>query len=236
MLFAMDAAPDGSPVEVYTRLPELGEGEIVASVLPAGASVLELGCGTGRITRQLVRLGYDVTAVDESAEMLANVLAAETVQARIEGLELGRRFGAVLLASNLVTAEPAQRRAFLETCRRHADVVICEGLPLAWTPEDSETMLGDVLSRLHVESVEDGVVRGEMEYETAGETWRHSFAMVVSADDAELDAALGEAGLRLERRLDARWFVAWLSLARGGRARGERAAAPRRAGRGSPGR
>jgi hypothetical protein len=41
----MNAAPDGSPVEVYARLPELGEGEIVASVLPAGASVLELGCG-----------------------------------------------------------------------------------------------------------------------------------------------------------------------------------------------
>ena len=99
--------------------------------------------------------------------MLAHVLDAETVQARIEGLELGRRFDAVLLASNLVTAEPAQRRAFLETCRRHADLVICEGLPLAWAPEDSETMLGDVLSRLHVESVEDGVVRGEMEYETA---------------------------------------------------------------------
>jgi hypothetical protein len=47
-----------------------------------------------------------------------------------------------------------------------------------------------------------------MEYEAAGETWRHSFAMVVFADDGELGAALAEAGLRLERRLDARWFVA----------------------------
>ena len=208
MLFGMSAAPDGSPVEVYTRLPELGEGEIVESVLFAGASVLELGCGTGRITSQLVRLGYAVTAVDESAEMLAHVRDAETVQARIEGLDLGRRFDAVLLASNLVTAEPTQRRAFLETGRRHADLVICEGLPLAWAPEDSESMLGDVLSRLHVGSVEDGVVRGEMEYEAAGERWRHSFAMVVFADDGELGAALAEAGLRLERRLDARWFVA----------------------------
>jgi SAM-dependent methyltransferase len=208
MLFGMSAASDGSPVEVYTRLPELGEGEIVESVLFTGASVLELGCGTGRITGQLVRLGYDVTAVDESAEMLAHVRDAETVQARIEELDLGRRFDAVLLASNLVTAEPAQRRAFLETGGRHADLVICEGLPLAWAPEDSETMLGDVLSRLHVGSAEDGVVRGEMEYEAAGERWRHSFAMVVFADDGELGAALAEAGLRLERRLDARWFVA----------------------------
>ena len=54
----MDTAPDGSPVGVYVRLPELGEGELIASVLPAGASVLELGCGTGRITRQLVRQGF----------------------------------------------------------------------------------------------------------------------------------------------------------------------------------
>jgi SAM-dependent methyltransferase len=208
MLLAMGTAPDGSPVDAYTRLPELGEGEIVASVLPAGASVLELGCGVGRITRQLVRLGYRMTAVDESAEMLAHVRDAETVQAQIEGLDLGRGFGGVLLASNLVNAEPASRRAFLETCRLHSDLVVCEGLPLAWLPEDGETALGEVRSRLHVDGVGDGVVRGEVEYEVEGETWRHSFAMRVFAEEAELGAALAEAGLRLDQRLDARWFVA----------------------------
>jgi SAM-dependent methyltransferase len=191
-------APDGSPVGLYSRLPELGEGEVVASVLPARASVLELGCGAGRITRQLVRLGFRVTAVDESPEMLAHVEDAATVEARIEGLELGRRFDAVLLASNLVNAEPPQRLAFLETCRRHADVVIVEGLPLAWSPQDGETVLGDVVSRLHVDRTEHGVVHGEMEYEAGADTWRHSFAMRVFADE----------GLRLERRLDPRWFVA----------------------------
>jgi SAM-dependent methyltransferase len=198
----------GARSAVYLRLPELGEGEIVASAVPAGASVLELGCGVGRITRQLVRRGYPVTAVDESSEMLAHVEGSETGQARIEGLDLGRRFDAVLLASNLINAEPSQRRAFLETCRRHADVVIVEGLPLGWSPEDSETTLGDILSRLRVDRVVDGVVHGEMEYEAGGETWRHSFAMRVFADDAELGAALAEAKLRLERRLDARWFAA----------------------------
>jgi SAM-dependent methyltransferase len=204
----METAPDGSPVGLYARLPELGEGEVVAEVLPAGASVLELGCGTGRITRQLVRLGYRVTAVDESAEMLAHVRDAETVQGQIEGLELGRRFDAVVLASNLVNAEPTPRRAFLETCRRHADLVVCEGLPLGWSPEDGETLLGDVVSRLRVAGVEDGVVRGEMEYEAAGETWRHPFAMRVFADEAELGAALADAGLRLGRWLNERWFTA----------------------------
>lgn len=204
----MDTAPDGSPVDVYLRLPELGEGQVVASVLLAGASVLELGCGTGRITRQLVRLGLHVTAVDESRRMLAHVRGAETVQAQIERLELGRRFDAVLLASNLVNAEPSHRRAFLETCRRHADLVVVEGLPLAWSPEEGETTLGDVRSRLHVERVEGGTVHGEMEYEVGNDTWRHPFAMHVFADESELEAALAEAGLRVERRLDARWFVA----------------------------
>jgi SAM-dependent methyltransferase len=204
----METAPDGSPVELYARLPELGEAEIVASVLPGGASVLELGCGAGRITRQLVRLGYRVTALDESAEMLAHVRDAEPVQARIEGLELGRRFDAVLLASNLVNSEPPRRRAFLDTCRRHADLVIIQGLPLAWSPESGERTLGDVVSRLRVDRVEDGVVHGEMEYEAGSETWRHPFAMHGFADDVELEAALAEAGLRLERRLDASWLLA----------------------------
>ena len=43
----MDAAPDGSPVGLYARLPELGEGEVVAAVLPAEASVLELVAAPG---------------------------------------------------------------------------------------------------------------------------------------------------------------------------------------------
>ena len=212
MLPGVGAAPDGSPVEVYTRLPEMGEGEAVAEVVHAGASVLELGCGSGRITRQLVRLGFRATAVDESAEMLVHVRDAETVHAPIEGLDLGRRFDAVLLASNLVNAKTERRRAFLETCMRHAGLVVVEGLPLGWSPEDGETVLGDVVSRLRVDRVADGVVHGAVEYEIEGRTWRHSFAMRVFADEAELRRVLAEAGLRLERRLDARWFLASAEL------------------------
>ncbi|MGH3048790.1 MAG: class I SAM-dependent methyltransferase [Gaiellaceae bacterium] len=204
-------APDGSPVELYALLPEQGEGEIVARAVPAGGSNLELGCGTGRMTRQLVRLGFRVTAVDESAEMLARVEGAETVRARIEELELGRRFDAVLLASNLITVEPERRRAFLETCRRHADLVVVEGLPLGWAPEDGEMRLGEVVSRLRIERVDDGVVHGTMEYEGAGRSWRHAFGMRAFADSAELEAALAEAGLRFGEWLDGeggRWFTA----------------------------
>ncbi|MBA3735263.1 MAG: class I SAM-dependent methyltransferase [Actinobacteria bacterium] len=110
-------APDGSPVDLYPLLPELGEGDCVARAVAGGSSILELGCDTGRITRQLIRLGFHVTAVDESPEMLAHVQEAETICARIEQLDLRRRFDAALLASNLINAPavsggPSSRPAF----------------------------------------------------------------------------------------------------------------------------
>src|SRR6266480_2030921 len=162
----MDVAPDGSPVDLYALLPERGEGAHVSQAVPAGGSILELGCGTGRITRQLMRLGYRVTAVDEDEGMLAHIEDAETICARIEHLDLKRRFDAALLASNLITTPDPQRQAFLETCRRHADIVVVEGPELGWHPEDDETKHGDLRSRLLIERIEDGVVHGVAEYET----------------------------------------------------------------------
>ena len=73
----------------------MGEPEIVHATASPGAWILELGCGTGRITHPLVALGHPVVAVDESPEMLAHVRGAETVCARIEDLALDRRFNVV---------------------------------------------------------------------------------------------------------------------------------------------
>jgi SAM-dependent methyltransferase len=207
----VSVAPDGSPIALYALLPEQGEGELVAQAVALGGSILELGCGTGRITRQLLRLGYRVTAVDESREMLARVEGAETICSRIEDLDLGRRFDAVLLASNLITAPADQRRAFLESCKRHADVVVIQGLALGWHPTEGETQLGDVTSRIRIARIADGVVHGAVEYAARGSRWRHDFAMRVFTDRHELDEALAEAELRLDRWLDhqdGRWFVA----------------------------
>jgi SAM-dependent methyltransferase len=204
-------ARDGSPVPVYARLPERGEGELVAAGQPPPARVLELGCGAGRITRQLLARGYSVTAVDESPEMLAHVPAgAEIVRASIEGLDLRRRFELVLLASNLLTVPAAQRESFLETCRRHADSVVVEALPLGWRPRSGESRLGDVTVRLTVDSVEGGLVTGAVDYRFDGGRYRQPFAMRVFADDDELAAALADGGFALERWLDRGrgWFVA----------------------------
>jgi SAM-dependent methyltransferase len=193
----MSVAPDGSPVEVYLRLPERGEGELVAAAVPPPASLLELGSGVGRVTRQLVRLGYEVVAVDESPEMLEHVRDTETVCARIEELDLGRAFDAVLLLSNLFTVEAEQRRRFLDACARHSDLLVVETLPVGWRPPESET--------LRIDRIEDGVVQGEVFYDGGGS---HAFAMRVFASEDELVAALLD--WRFDRWLDRvrGWFTA----------------------------
>jgi len=61
-----DITPDGCAVEFYALLPALGEPEIVHAAVPEDASILELGCGTGRILRPLAQLGHPVLGVDES--------------------------------------------------------------------------------------------------------------------------------------------------------------------------
>jgi demethylmenaquinone methyltransferase/2-methoxy-6-polyprenyl-1,4-benzoquinol methylase len=45
--------------------------DAIAAAVPAGARVLEVGCGTGAVTARLVEGGASVTALDQSAEMLA---------------------------------------------------------------------------------------------------------------------------------------------------------------------
>ena len=56
-----------------------------AHLLPAGASVLDVACGSGRHVRWLAARGFQVTAVDRNAAALADLGAiAETCVADIE--------------------------------------------------------------------------------------------------------------------------------------------------------
>ncbi|MYW13521.1 methyltransferase domain-containing protein [Streptomyces sp. SID2563] len=48
-----------------------GEARFCAALVPAGARVLDAGCGTGRVAIRLAELGYDCTGVDVDASMLA---------------------------------------------------------------------------------------------------------------------------------------------------------------------
>ena len=48
-----------------------GEADLVESLLPgSGGSVLDAGCGTGRVGIELARRGYSVTGVDSDPQML----------------------------------------------------------------------------------------------------------------------------------------------------------------------
>ena len=62
-----EIAPDGSPVLLYARLPSFGEAALIHEAVPAGGQILELGAGAGRITQELIALGHDVVAVDNSS-------------------------------------------------------------------------------------------------------------------------------------------------------------------------
>jgi SAM-dependent methyltransferase len=98
----IDVTDDGNPVAVYLALPAGDEPQLIHDAVSPGASILELGCGAGRVTRPLAAMGHPMVAVDNSPAMLKHVTVAQTVCADITHLDLGRTFDAVLVASHLV--------------------------------------------------------------------------------------------------------------------------------------
>ena len=69
-----------------------------------GASLLDMGCGTGGHVIPLARAGYEVTGIDRSAEMLAIArkkatkagVTAQLLSADVRTVRLGRTFDAVI--------------------------------------------------------------------------------------------------------------------------------------------
>ena len=209
------SAADGSPVELYARMPTFGEPELIHEAIPAGAEILELGSGAGRMTHRLLELGHAVTAVDNSAEMLARVQGATTIHAEIGGLELGRRFDCVLLASQLINVDDRERATYLETCARHVPddgVVLIQRYDPEWaadpTPTDVER--DGVRIRVLEPHREGRLLTATAEYEVAGQAWRHGPFTATILDDTEMEARLFASGLRLDRWIDERrtWLVA----------------------------
>jgi SAM-dependent methyltransferase len=204
-----EVAPDGSPVEIYRRLPPSGEPELIHGAVSAGASILELGCGAGRVTRGLVRLEHRVTAVDESAEMLSRVHGAELVQAWIEELDLGRTFDCVVLASHFVNqVDPEHRLRLLGACARHVSPggsVLIESYPadLNWRAAVGKASVrGDVTITVTEAAVDGPLVEAAVEYAVDGASWLQRFTARM-LDLRELEAALREARLEFVRWLDA---------------------------------
>lgn len=212
----MTTAPDGSPVEVYTLLPPLGEAEIVHGVLPAGAGVLELGCGTGRIAHRLVALGHPVVGVDESPDMLAHLDGVEAVLARIGGLRLGRRFGGVLLAAHLVnTPDGGERHALLAAAARHLEPdgrLVVQWHPPSWFETAANGQggaVGAVRTSLRDVRRDGDLLGATVDYRVGDRSWSHPFT-ARRLSEADLRSALDAAGLVLDRWLtaDRAWFSA----------------------------
>ena len=87
-------------------------------------SVLDAGCGTGRVAVELARRGVEVVGVDISPDMLAKATAAAPdlpwVLGDLASVELGRTFDAVLLAGNvMIFLERGAEGAVLRNMARH---------------------------------------------------------------------------------------------------------------------
>jgi len=193
--------PDGCAVDLYTRLPAGTQPDIIAAAVPAGASILELGCGAGRVTHPLVERGFTVTAVDESPMMLERVRGARTVEAPIQGLDLGELFDVVLLGSCLVHAhDPAVRQELLATCRRHVAAggcVLIQREGADWhdqVPRESPLEPDGTVRVVSSTDYAPGVRSVHVEYVYPDATWTQTFLSRPLAR-AEFEDALTEAGL-----------------------------------------
>ena len=213
---------EASQAELYVQLADLGESQIVHRAIANGASILELGCGTGRMTRGLLELGHPVTGVDNDAEMLRHVPeAARTVLSDIETLVLQTSYPVVLLASNLINSpDHTVRSQYLATCRRHVSqdgVVVLQ----RYQPDLHGWEPGDWVERgavaVRISSFErKGDRKGDqfsasIEYRRADRAWTHHFSAAI-LDDETLRAEMAHVGLRMERTLDPEgtWILATL--------------------------
>ncbi|WP_394621493.1 daptide-type RiPP biosynthesis methyltransferase [Lentzea sp. JNUCC 0626] len=130
-LFGLQAEPlyGKEGASVYDALARHDPSEIRDVLRLARGPVLELACGSGRLTVPLAARGHEVVALDNSAEllgMLADRLPAgadvQLVEGDMTAFELGRAFGLVVLGTSSVCLLDASQRADLFACvRRHLD-------------------------------------------------------------------------------------------------------------------
>ena len=101
-----------------------GEADFVSSL--GVGSVLDAGCGTGRVAIELARCGLDVAGIDLDTAMLdaarhkAPALSWHCADLADPRLDLGRSFDAVVMAGNvMIFVTPGTEGAVLATAVRH---------------------------------------------------------------------------------------------------------------------
>ena len=101
-----------------------GEADFVMRFAPT--SVLDAGCGTGRVARELARRGVEVAGVDLDDEMLATARRKDPDLpwhcADLVAVELRRKFGVVLAAGNvMILLTPGTESAVVANLVRHLE-------------------------------------------------------------------------------------------------------------------
>lgn len=99
-----------------------GEADLVFSYGPG--SVLDAGCGTGRVAIELASRGLEVVGTDLDPDMIslarAKAPALTWVHADLSELDLTTRFDAIVLAGNVIPyIADDRRRAAVVACARH---------------------------------------------------------------------------------------------------------------------
>ena len=99
-----------------------GEAHFVTTLGPG--SVLDAGCGTGRVAIELARRGIEVVGVDAESSMIATARqrAPELAWfvADLANLELGRTFDVVIMAGNVpLFTRAGTQAALVAGCARH---------------------------------------------------------------------------------------------------------------------
>jgi SAM-dependent methyltransferase len=115
--------------EPYERRAAAGEnvhGEADFITRLGARSVLDAGCGTGRIARELARRGLDVVGVDLDDAMLDTARRKapemEWHTADLATVDLGRTFAAILMAGNvMIFLTPGSEGAVLANMARHLE-------------------------------------------------------------------------------------------------------------------
>jgi SAM-dependent methyltransferase len=112
-----------------------GEADFVEVLRPS--SVLDAGCGTGRVAIELARRGIDVVGVDLDGSMIATARRLAPGLTWLVGdltdFDLGRVFDVVLMAGNVPIFTPTGTHAALVAgCARHlaADGSLVAGFQL----------------------------------------------------------------------------------------------------------
>jgi SAM-dependent methyltransferase len=99
-----------------------GEAAFVLRLTPA--SVLDAGCGSGRVAIELGRRGVEVVGVDTDASMLAAARSRaphlEWIENDLTTLDLGREFDVVVMAGNVpLFTPPGTQSDLVAGCARH---------------------------------------------------------------------------------------------------------------------